>query len=282
MRACPHFPDLMEQLFETTRLLAEVTRVAALEPKDRLQDSWCRALLRQQGARRHLENLKGLPSHIAQASYLAMVIGCIQTLDESLPAQSPVSTVKAGRIRAVAKKLEDEVDGVAELSSTIAEPGFRSALNGLLKFSPPENVPVRTRKGNPQRRQFIWAVAEAFYRHFECFHIEAITEIVAMRWEETDVRAVRLELTAAHQNEIAQRAKRRTQASGVAATVTAAALERAQRKAGAGVEDARTDVQRIEEALAALNGMTDRELGASLVQGLQSVLADFDYQHPDG
>lgn len=95
----------MEQLFETTRLLAEVTRVAALEPKDRLQDSWCRALLRQPGARRHLDNLKGLPSNIAQASYVAMVIGCIQGLEESLPAPSPVSALQAGKVRAAAKKL---------------------------------------------------------------------------------------------------------------------------------------------------------------------------------
>lgn len=270
----------MEQLLETTRLFAEVTRVAALKPKDRLQDPWCRALLRQQGARRHLENLKG-PSHLAEVSYLAMVISCIQTLDESLPAPSPVSAVKAGKIRGVAKRLEDEVEGVAELSSAIAEPGFRSTLSELLKFSPPENVPVRTRKGNPQRRQFIWAVAEAFYRHFNCFHIEAITEIVAMRWQETDVRAVRYELTAVHQGEIALRAKRQIQASGVAATATAAALVRAQRKVGAGPKDARTDAQRIEEALSALTGMADRELGASLVQGLQSVLSDFDYQQTE-
>ena len=72
-----------------------------------------------------------------------------------------------------------------------------------------------------------------------------------MRWEETDVRIVRLELTAARQGEIAQQAKKRTQASGEAAMATAAVLGRAQRKIRAGAEDARTDAQRIDEALAA-------------------------------
>ncbi len=237
--------------------------------------------MRQPGARRHLDNLQGLPAHIAQANYVAMVVGCFLNLDDSMPAPLPVSGPKAGRIRAAAKKLDDEVEGVAALSSTVAQPAFRSTLDQLREFMPPKNVPVRTRKGNPQRRQFIWTVAEAFYGHFGRFHIEAIAEIVAMRWEETDVRTVRLELTAARQGEIAQRAKKRTQASGEAAMATAAVLGRAQRKISARA-DVRTDAQRIDEALAALNGMADRELGASLVQGLQSVLADFDYQHPEG
>ncbi|MBP0633185.1 hypothetical protein [Cupriavidus sp. AcVe19-1a] len=272
----------MEQLFETTRLLAEVTRVAALQPKDRLQDSWCRALMRQPGARRHLDNLQGLPAHVAQASYVAMVVGCFLSLDDSMPAPLPVSRPKAGRIRAAARKLDDEVEGVAALSSTVAQPEFRAALDQLRVFFPPENVPVRTRKGNPERRQFIWTVAEAFYGHFECFHIEAIGEIVAMRWQETDVRIVRLELTDERLGKIAEQAKKRTLASGKAATATAAALTRAQRKVGGVAEDVRTDAQRIGDALAALNGMADRELGASLVQGLQSILADFDYQHPEG
>lgn len=273
----------MEQLLETTRLFTEVTRVAALEPKNRLQDSWCRALLRQQGARRHINNLQGFPSHIAQASYLAMIVSCFRDLDyDSTPAPLPVSAPRASKVRTAAKKLVEAVDGVVELNSTVTEPAFRAAIDELCEFFPPQDVPVRTRKGNPLRREFIWKVAEAFYCHFKCFHVEAIAEIVAMRWQETDERIVRRELTDERLGLIAESAKKLTNVSGEAATATAAALERAQRKAGAGVKDARTDAQRIEEAMSALTGMVDRELGASLVQGLQSVLADFGYQHSEG
>ncbi|MGY2490975.1 hypothetical protein [Cupriavidus sp. CP313] len=272
----------MEQLLETTRLLAAVKRVAALKPKDRIQDPWCQALMRQPGARRHLAKQDVLPAHIAQVSYVAMVVGSILKLEESMPLPLPVSGHKAGRIRAAAKKLDDEVEGVTALSSTIAQPAFRSALDQLREFSPPQNVPVRTRKGNPERRQFIWAVAENFFRHFKSFHIEAITEIVALRWPETDIRNVRHELTTERQGQIAESAKRQTKVSGEAAIVAAAALTRAQRKEGTAVEDLRTDAQRIGEALATLEGMEDSELAASLAQGLQSVLADFNYQFPEG
>lgn len=68
---------MMEQLLETAHLFADVERVAALKPKERLQDAWCQALLRQPGARRLLDKHQVLPFQSTQVSYVAMVLGCI-------------------------------------------------------------------------------------------------------------------------------------------------------------------------------------------------------------
>lgn len=194
----------------------------------------------------------------------------------------PVTVQKAGKIRAAAKRLDDEVAGVAALSSVIAEPTFRSTLDRLRDFAPPQNVPVRTRKGNPERRQFIWTVAEAVFRHFQDFHIEAITEVVALRWPETDIRNVRHELTAERKAEIAEAAKKRTSASGDAAIAAAAALTRAGRGGSSTTKDVRTDSQKIADVLAALETLEDKDLAGSLGQRVRDGLADFDYEQPDG
>ncbi|AJG24954.1 hypothetical protein RR42_s3378 [Cupriavidus basilensis] len=104
---------------------------------------------------------------------------------------------------------------------------------------------------------------------------------MASRWRETDVRNVRHELTAERKAKIAEAAKRETSSSGEAAIVAAAALTRAQRRAVPLIGHPRSDSQRIRDALAALKSMEDRELAASLVQGIEAVLADFDYEFPE-
>lgn len=274
----------MNILTDNEQLLADVQRVSALQPKERLADPWARAILRQPGARRFLSKQHLLPTTTLQVAYVAMVTGCVLNTDATIGASSPVTSQKAEKIRAAARKLDDEVSNVSAVNPVVAEPAFRAGLDRLRTFYPPQNVPVRTRKGNPERRQFIWAVAKAFYRHFRDFHIQAITEIVALLWPATDERNVRHELTDERKAEIAEAAKIEIRATGNAVLEATAFLNRAQRKAPAseGIPvSSLSDSQRVRDTLAALKGLEDKELAASLVQGLQAILADFSFEFVD-
>ncbi|MFV8511326.1 hypothetical protein ACNRBV_09475, partial [Ralstonia pseudosolanacearum] len=193
----------------------------------------------------------------------------------------PITGHKAEKIREAAKKLASEVKDVSAVRQIVGQPAFRDGLSQLSKFYPPQNVPVRTRKGNPERRVFIWAVAQAFYSHFRDFHIEAIHEIVALLWPNTDVRNVRHELTSERKAQIAEAAKAEIAAAGDAAVEATAVLTRVQRKVtpySESVADYPSDNEQIRQALTLLTNLADKELAASLVQGLHSVLAEFDFE----
>ncbi|AOZ08892.1 hypothetical protein [Cupriavidus malaysiensis] len=222
---------------------------------------------------------------MAQQIYVAMVTGCILSLEATASTPLPVTSQKAERIRAAARKLDDEVTDIASLNFITTEPMFRSGLERLRDYYPPRNVPVRTRKGNPARRQFIWAIARAFYKHFHEFHIQAITEIVALLWPATDERNVRHELTSERKAEIAKAAEAENIASGRAAVEATALLSRAQRKPAPSPEGALTsspsDSQRLRDTLTMLQSLEDTELASSLVQGIQNILAEFDFELRD-
>lgn len=157
------------------------------------------------------------------------------------------------------------------------QPAFRTCLHQLAQFYPPQSVPVRTQKGNPERRTFIWAVAKAFYSHFRDFHVEAISEIVALLWPNTDERNVRHELTAERKAQIAEAAKAEMTIASDAVLETAALVSRAQRTTHTQSSADLTDSQRVQQALGLLASIGDKELATSLVQGLHTVLSDFDF-----
>lgn len=130
----------------------------------------------------------------------------------------------------------------------------------------------------------MWAVAQAFYASFQCFHIEAITEVIALLWPCIDDRVVSRELTDERQAQIAKAAQVELAAAGVAALSSAALIQRAQRAAPMVTSEiSRTstadlsDSDRIRRALELLEGVGDKELARSLTHGVHTVLGDFDY-----
>jgi len=213
-----------------------------------------------------------------------MVARCIADVGDLIEFAAPITAKQADRIQAAARKLTREVRDVAAVQHVVAQPGFRSGLEQLSTLQPPQDVPIRNRKGNPPRRAFIWAVAQAFYANFQSFHTEAITEVVALLWPCIDDRVVSRELTDERLGQIARAAEAELAAAGVATLSTASLIQRAQRTAPmAASEISRTpaedlsDSDRIERALSLLEGVGDKELARSLTHGVHTVLGDFDF-----
>lgn len=269
---------MLDLLYDREQTVADATRVLSLPARKRLDDPWSQAVCRQPGARRFLANQKVLPSTSAALSYIAMVAGCVVNADAAIEFSAPIGARKAGRIRGAALKLEAEVAGVPAVSRIVDDVGFRTRLGQLSQFKPAQGVPVRTLKGKPERRAFIWAVAQAFYAHFQTFHIDAIHEIVALLWPETDARNVRHELNSERKADIAQAAKAAIAVTGNAAMETTALLSRAQRRdlaSTAGTRESIDDMQRLQDMLASLKAFSDKELADGLVHGIHAVLVDY-------
>ncbi|MFV8607605.1 hypothetical protein ACNRDG_25340 [Ralstonia pseudosolanacearum] len=269
---------MLDLLYDHEKTVADAGRVLALPARKRLDDPWSQAIFRQPGTRRFLAKQKVLPSTSAALSYITMVAGCVVNAEATIDISAPIGARKAGRIRGAALRLEAEVVGVPAVSGIVDDADFRKRLGQLSQFEPAQGVPVRTLRGNPKRRAFIWAVAQAFYAHFQTFHIEAIHEIVALLWPETDERNVRHELTSERKANIAQAAKTAIAATGNAAMEATALLSRAQRRELAstvGTSKSVGDMQRLQDMLASLKAFSDKELADGLAHGIHAVLADY-------
>ncbi|MCY1210392.1 hypothetical protein D9M68_101200 [compost metagenome] len=274
----------VELLLEESQVIADARRILTLAPKDRLSDQWGVAILSQRGVKRFLAKSIVLPETSRAIAYVTMAARCIADVDNHIEFAAPITTKKAEQIQAAARKLTHEVRNVAAVQDVIAQPGFRSGLEQLSTLHPPQDVPVRNRKGNPQRRAFIWAVGQAFYANFQSFHTEAITEVVALLWPCIDDRVVSRELTDERKDQIARAAEAELAAAGAATLSTASLIQRAQRAAPMVTSEiSRTstadlsDSDRIRRALELLEGVGDKELARSLTHGVHTVLGDFDY-----
>lgn len=274
----------MELTLEESQVISDARRILTLAQKDRLSDQWGMAILSQRGAKRFLAKSIVLPETSRAIAYVTMVARCISDAGNHIEFAAPITAKQADRIQAVARKLTREVCDVAAVQHVIAQPGFRSGLEQLSTLQPPQDVPVRNRKGDPQRRAFMWAVAQAFYANFRSFHTEAITEVVALLWPCIDDRVVSRELTDDRLDQIARAAEAELAAAGAATLSTASLIQRAQRAAPMVTSEfSRTstadlsDRERIRRALELLEGVGDKELARSLTHGVYAVLGDFDF-----
>lgn len=191
----------------TDALAHEVARVAKLNDRERLQDPWCQMLLAQTGAKRLFGSKQNhLPGKIAQLSYIAMVLRCLSEQGHEEGGDVtflPIAPKQGSVIRQSASSLRDALDETGQNKALGIDEVFERKLDGLCDVESAICGPVRSLKGNPQRRLFIWLVAEACYKAFTFFHVDAITEIVALRWDEIENRAVSRELTKERKSVIA-------------------------------------------------------------------------------
>ena len=254
-------------------LQEHVQRVERLDARQRASDPWVQFLLTQPGARRLLGSRHMLlPEKMRERSYIAMVLYCLSNDDAT---RSAVSTTQAKSVRKAASGLQIALSPTGVLDAAAVTNHFSNELNRLSGFQSATSGPIRNLKGNPQRRQFIWEVAEACYRTFRFFHSLAITEIVSLRWDDIDERTVRRELALPRQVEIQLKVDGDLRLEKTSKVESARAIDRASATPDA-VDGMSGFAKQIEAVRKALLALDDERARHFLTTSFNQSLAEFD------
>ena len=150
--------------------------------------------------------------------------------------------------------------------------GFQEPLRKLQTM--PSIVPARTAGRLPmtQRRTFILRLAHAIYEACGEIPIRLITAVAARAWEETTERQVYDVLTADERDNIRAlvEAKRRNQAESENTAHLAVSRASVARNRTSPTPDARTDGQRLAQALAIVKGFADETAAIVLHDALST------------
>ncbi|WP_321952111.1 hypothetical protein [Paraburkholderia bannensis] len=260
-------------------MYAQANAFLNLDQAARAQSDWFESLRDDKDVRSFFKKkkllAKGTSLQVAVISQIARAV--VDCIEEGEPDIAPTGA----EVRDIMKSATDLATKLTAAPPSWLTPdartrGFQEPLRKLQTM--PSTVPVRTAGRLPmtQRRTLILRLAHAICEACGEIPVRLITAVVARAWEETLERQVYEVLTAAERDSIRARveAKRRSQADSENAAHLAMSRASVGRLPTSPMPDARTDAQRLAQALDIVRGLADETAAIVLHDALSTAAAE--------
>jgi hypothetical protein len=249
-----------------------------LDQAARGQSDWFRSFRDDKDVRSFFKKkllAKGTGLQVTVISQIARAV--VDCIEEGEPDLAPTGS----EVRDIMKSATDLATKLTAAPSSWLTPGartrgFQEPLRTLQTM--PSIVPARTAGRLPmtQRRTLILRLAHSICEVCDEIPIRLITAVVARAWEETLERQVYEVLTAAERDSIRALvdSKRRNQADSENTAHLAISRASVPRNRTSPVPDARTDAQRLAQALDLVGGLADETAAIVLHDALSTAAAE--------